>query len=408
MKIAQVIHGYPPDYMAGSEVYTYNLSKELARSHEVHVFTRYIDKDEIRYSVKNTTYDGVNVYRINNPQKISSFDEVYLDKTIEDEFNRFLGEVNPDVVHFGHLNHLSMFLVKQAKDFGVPVIFTLHDFWLICQRGQYINPQMEICGDQSVDKCRSCLSSHYAAHPSAQEMELRMKAARETLSMVDIFIAPSRFLMSKFVEFGVPEDKIIYSDYGFDTDYFKDFHREPSATIRFGYIGTHIPTKGVDVLIRAFNNIEEKKAVLKIYGPSSSNTNHLKSLVDNVSIEFMGGYKNWEVADVLARLDAIVVPSIWYENSPLVIHEAFMAGIPVIASDMGGMAEYVDHMKNGLLFKLGDYQDLMDKMSILIEQPELIQSLGNNAPAVKSIEENAIEMINIYRTYISRFQDASE
>ena len=227
-----------------------------------------------------------------------------------------------------------------------------------------------------------------------------MDTTREIFSLVDLFIAPSRFLMKKFLEFGIPKEKMVYSDYGFNMNYFKDIKKKKVDAIRFGYIGTLIPTKGVNVLIRAFNEIEDKKIKLKIFGPYLRDTDRLKAMVKNGNIKFMGGYKNWEVGNVLSDLDVIVVPSIWYENSPLVIHEAFLAKIPVIASNAGGMAELVQHMKNGLLFKIGDPMDLGRKIDLLIKNPEMIRKLGQNAPAVKTIEENANELLDFYRMFM--------
>jgi len=224
----------------------------------------------------------------------------------------------------------------------------------------------------------------------------------EMLEAVDLFIAPSHFLRDFFIAHGVPADRIIYSDNGMQVAHFAGFRREPSDQLRFGFIGTLIPSKGVHILIEAFNPVPPNRARLLIFGvdvPFDGWPGYdcdLRRMATNPSIAFMGGFANEQVADVLSSIDVLVVPSIWYENSPLTIHEAFLARIPVIAANLGGMAEYVHHMHNGLLFRPRDPADLRTQMMKLIENPGLLEVLRTNIPAVKSIAENAAEMEELY------------
>ncbi len=400
MRIAQVIHGFPPEYMAGSEVYTHALVSELAKRHDLSVFTRIENPYKEKYETEIQKRNGFDVFRINNTSRHPRFKSRYRDKAIESEFENFLDLYDPEIMHFGHLNHLSTAMVLQAKERGIPVIFTLHDFWLICQRGQFLMGDFSICDGQDDRKCARCLSKWVPKKEALAEIGKRMRYLKKVMSGVDLYIAPSRFLMDKFIEFGVPENRIIYSDYGFDTSRFNGFKRSRSSKVRFGYIGTHIRSKGVNILMDAFNQINSNDVELKIYGRRMKDTVYLESMIQREGVKFMGGYDNQDVAKVLAGLDAIVVPSIWYENSPLVIHEAFLARIPVIASNKGGMAEYIHHMDNGLLFDLGNSRDLADKILMLAENRELIEELGGNAPPVKSIEKHAEELVEIYNQFL--------
>ncbi len=109
----------------------------------------------------------------------------------------------------------------------------------------------------------------------------------------------------------------------------------------------------------------------------------LRPMATNPSIAFMGSFANDQVADVLSQIDVLVVLSIWYENSPLTIHEAFMAGIPVIASNIGGMAEHVHHMENGLLFEVGDPADLRQKTIYLLRTVVLLRSSAETSNQLK-------------------------
>jgi glycosyltransferase involved in cell wall biosynthesis len=108
----------------------------------------------------------------------------------------------------------------------------------------------------------------------------------------------------------------------------------------------------------------------------------------------------------MAEIDVLVVPSIWHENSPLTIHEAFLAKTPVIASNIGGMAELIQDEVNGLLFKVGDVADLREKITMIVQHPDLISKLSANIGPVKTIEENAVEIEQIYGDLIARSRTA--
>jgi glycosyltransferase involved in cell wall biosynthesis len=392
--------------MAGSEVYTFNLTREQAKTNEVYVFTRIEDASKEAYHVIDERIDGIQIRRINRPHKERTLTARYLDERTDEMFREYLGSVAPDIVHIDHLSHLSTNIAIIAKEeFGHPVAFTLHDYWLLCSRGQLITGDLEICPGPKVADCAGCLKRWTKPMDAQQEIEARNRQMDKVISTVDMFIAPSRFLNEIFIDHGMPRERIVYSDYGFDISLFDGISRKPSDHLRIGYIGTHIPTKGLHVLIEAFNRLQDTEAELLIYGQRTKNTETLERLCENPNIQFMGGYPNWKIGGVLSRLDTIIVPSVWYENSPLVIHEAFLAKMPVITSNRGGMAELVSHMENGLLFELGSDEDLEDKLRMLIDDPGLAKRLGDNTPMVKSIHEDAQYLQGIYEGLVGNGQD---
>ena len=181
----------------------------------------------------------------------------------------------------------------------------------------------------------------------------------------------------------------------------------------FGYIGTHIPAKGVDHLIQAFGGLPGDSR-LRIWGRDRGvETQGLRALANSLPgsggerVEWMGEYRNQDIVqDVFNRCDAIVVPSIWAENSPLVIHESQQARIPVITADYGGMAEYVHHAQNGLLFTHRDPKSLTKQMRRLADDPELARSLGSRGYMqsadgnVPDMQTHAIAVEEIYRSLV--------
>ncbi len=451
MRIALVIHGFPPENMAGSEVYTCNLAVELAKKHEVFVFQRTADPDRPEYDVQKRGYRGLNITAINNNfRKCPDFSWTYRNDEIAKKFGEFLDETRPDVVHFHHLTCLSTTCVEEAKKRGLPVVYTLHDFWLICQRGQLLTRDLHICPGPSVEACAECLAGQLAmgertkkaaealkkglpvlggkgrakellrkvflfssktlqrdGTKAAGKIRQREGHIRETLSLIDRFISPSEFVREKFIEAGVPEDRITFLDNGFDTAIFKGLKRKPSKKIRFGYIGTWIPSKGVHVLLKAFSRVKESKATLTVYGRHAAYDGYrdygkdLEALADNKAIRLAGPYDNSDVGKILSGIDVLIVPSIWYENSPLTVHEAYLAGVPVLASDIGGLAEYVGEGRGGMNFRAGDDKDLYEKIKEIMDNPSLIEKMRSTIPPVKSIEENAGELEGIYRDLAS-------
>ena len=400
MKILQVIHGYPMRYNAGSEVYTQGLAQALAARHEVHVFTRQENAFLPEYATHSETdpSDPRVALRVINMARAR---DGYRHAAVDAAFAELLDDIRPDVVHVGHLNHLSTSLVFEAKSRRVPVAFTLHDYWLMCPRGQFIQmyPQdtsqvWPVCGGQDDRKCAvRCYARYFSGGADEYETDAaywtgwvgrRMAHAREVCDAVDVFIAPAMYLLRRFRgDFGIPERKLTYLDYGFHLERMAGRIRTPGEPFTFGYIGTHIPAKGVNHLIESFGQVSGD-ARLRIWGRDRGvETAGLRALARGLPngagdrIEWMREYRNQDiVSDVFNLCDAIVVPSIWAENSPLVIHEALQARVPVITADYGGMAEYVRHELNGLLFAHRDPRSLARQMQRLADDPAFARGLG--------------------------------
>lgn len=431
LKILQVIHGYPPRYNAGSEIYTQTLAHGLARQgHTVAVFTRKEDPQQPNYEMSlELDYNNptIRLHTINLVNSRDSFSHDEVDKRFDD----VLDEFNPDVVHVGHLNHLSTSVVQRAAKKGKPILFTLHDFWLMCPRGQFLQFNLggdsrALCDGQEDRKCAvHCYSRYFTGLPSAEARDIeywtawvrdRMAHIREVVEHVNLFIAPSQYLRQRFVkEFGVRSDKITYLDYGFDRQRLNSRSRKKEGDFVFGYIGTHTTPKGIDVLIRAFAMVRGH-ARLRVWGRDNPQvTPALKEMGRNLPLlqrellEWRGEYRNECILrDVLNNVDAIVVPSIWVENSPLVIHEAQQAGVPIITSNLGGMAEYVKHEVNGLLFRPGDVSDLSFQMQRFVDDPTFASRLGEygylKSPTgnVPSIDEHVRNVTSLYEQVLRR------
>ncbi|NKC13743.1 MAG: glycosyltransferase [Gammaproteobacteria bacterium] len=400
MKVLQVMHGYPMRYNAGSEVYTQTLCHSLAARHEVHVFTRQEDSFAPDFAMRRAVDADdprVTLHVVNVPRSRDRYRHVGVDQ----RFAELLDMLHPQVVHIGHLNHLSTSLVAEAASREIPIVYTLHDYWVMCPRGQFMQMHpadpadlWAACDGQEDGKCaQRCYARYFSGAADEYEHDVahwthwvarRMKHIRAMAELVDRFIAPARYLYERYRdEFGLPERKLVYRDYGFDLERLRGRCRAPGEPFVFGYIGTHIPAKGIHHLLAAFGRVRGA-ARLRIWGrPRGQDTQSLKAIAralpDNAGerVEWLSEYRNQDIVrDVFNRVDAIVVPSIWAENSPLVIHEALQARVAVITARYGGMAEYVHHEVNGLLFAHRDPTALAEQMQRVADDPELARTLG--------------------------------
>jgi len=419
MKILKIIHGYPPYYNAGSEVYSQSIVNEMKKEHLITVFTREENEYKPDFNFRKETLQNVNFVFVNMARGKDAYNHEFLNH----QFENFVQEIKPDIAHIGHLNHLSTGIIDVLSENKIPMVYTLHDFWLMCPRGQFLQRNFDgknlfnLCEKQENKKCAENCYSMYSNNNSelnnwSDWINTRMIAVKQISKKIDLFIAPSKYLKSIFVnEFELPENKIIYLDYGFPTHYLKPIIPKTNGVYTFGYIGTHIPAKGINLLIEAFKFVKGKTK-LKIYGrEQGQNTKALKEMAKTSEneIEFCGEYVNNNLATtVFNNVNCIVVPSIWTENSPLVIHEAQACKIPVITADVGGMAEYVEDKINGLLFKHRNVTSLAEKLQWAIDNVELMRTYGQRGylysenGEVISIKEHCEKLIGIYRKLISK------
>jgi glycosyltransferase involved in cell wall biosynthesis/MoaA/NifB/PqqE/SkfB family radical SAM enzyme len=426
MNILKIIHGYPTNYNAGSEVYSQSICNELSKQHKVSVFTReenpYSPDFAIRHENAN---DNLDFYFVNNPQGKDG----YRHEQLDNNFAELLKQIKPDIAHIGHLNHLSTGLVDELNKQNIPIVFTLHDFWLMCPRGQFLTRSIgeannfHLCAGQQDSKCATnCYKVYFSGNKADEEQDIeswsnwvhnRMIETKGIINKVDLFISPSQYLRNRFINyFSILESKIIFLDYGFPTKYLTQTEKSKEKTnFTFGYIGTHTVAKGVNDLIEAFKQIEEP-ATLKIYGRENGQSTKALTLLAATSknkIEFAGEYFNHNLAnDVFSKVDCIVVPSIWAENSPLVIHEAQSCKIPVITADFGGMKEYVQHKVNGLLFEHRNINSLKEQMRFAIANPILLRQFGEKGylfsdnGSVPNIQNHCKELEKLYNRFTSK------
>ena len=446
LRVLYVVHGFPPDTWAGTEVYTLGLALEMQRrGHEVVILTRAPAAQSIEdggpadFSVSQGEFQGVQVWRMTHRLQHANLRESYHQPKAEAAFREVLLRVKPDIVHFQHLIHLSASLPKVCREFGVPSLITVNDYWAVCARVQLVRPDGVRCDENQGLGCLVCVKDKNpkqiaaakqmlpvidpliamlgaAAHvPGMHQLaqyagEYKDMAERHEFvvgcyAACDLAIAPSRFLRGKLLDTGLFDaHKVLYSDYGTLTDNIRAIERapDPQGKLRLGYVGTNVWYKGVDVLVRALNLLAGRPVELHVFGDFKPDKDayhaELQRLAGAGNVVFHGRFDNQKIAGVYERIDALVVPSTWFENSPITIHESYLFATPILTSNIGGMAELIRDEIDGLHFEVGDAEDLARQIARLIDEPGLYAKLCANFPRIKTMVEDAREMEVRYRS----------
>ena len=446
MKIAYVLHQYLPFYNSGTEQYVHHLAKKLvARGEDVRIFCFEANfaRNRPYTGLSEDVHDGIPVTRISGwsglyPNYVLS---QYYNPFYAKLFGEFLREGEIEVIHFFQNSYLSAALLEEAKVAGIPFTVNLMDFWYLCPRVQLLKNDGTLCkGPGTVRECIDCLAPHdanYGAllpylegkaavpveeaafeHGDAEflaasdpyhlvaAMGVRPYILRRTLALADEVISPSEFMKSLFVKNGYDPERIRIVRYGVEKEALSTANPPSSGEgFHVGYMGTISPHKGLHVLVRAFRSLKGEGVSLHVHGDMEPFPDYARKVreaaEEDERIRFHGRYEAARLPEVLAGIDLVVVPSLWYENTPFVVLEAMASGTPVAASDLGGLTELVQHGKNGLLFPAGDEAALGEALRRLAEEPARLAALRPDPSTVRSLDENAEEFLGIYRDLVS-------
>ncbi len=414
MRILFVLHTFPPESWGGTELHVLGLARTLSKEHDVRIFCRGGDSRRADGDIIQDFQDGLLVTRFNNLYTgYDDFTWIHRNPSAHAAFVDELDSFRPDVVHFHHLTNLSTTLPAAAKARGLPVVITLHDFWMVCLRGQRLHPDMTICETIEEERCHDCLSGiwpqWFLPREAGDETPSPLRAFRENTqeaaSLADLVITPSVFHRERMLEeMDLDPERVEAIPHGLDHSMFHSVHdaRQPVKTI--GYVGSVVPPKGVHVLLEAFNLLQDDSLELRIHGSApvfhdkKDYLGELRRMAEDAAgkVRFMGHYDNARVPTLLEDIDILVVPSLWWETFSLTIREAMLAGIPVVASNLGAMREALADSQAGLLFEAGRPRDLARKLKRLIDDERLRLRLSNRRLEVKTLERNAQDYLDVY------------
>lgn len=443
MKILLTTHVFLPDYSSGTEILTFNVAKELQRlGHEVEVCTGFLAKPGLADTERFDEYDyeGIRVHRFLHDmapmgEQSNVAEAEYNNLFFAHWFRGYLRNFRPDITHFFHLGLLSASAIDVCQELSVPMAMTPTDFWLICPNNQLRLPDNSLCKGpdrDSVNCMKHAVSNNQSPRvakifnrlphsavafmiwginrgafsgswfsPMVRALDQRAGFLRERMNRLDRVIVPTRLMEALLVANGLNEDKVVFSRFGIRPLPREAHCSNAEGKLRIGFIGGLSEHKGAHLLIAAVRRLSTLVALeLRIYGRTDLNPAYLERLQKlsdgDQRIRFCGTFPNDSIGKILAELDVLVVPSIWYENTPLVIYSAQASGCPVVASNLGGMAEVVEHEKNGLLFEAGNIADLSATIERLAGDRQLLNHLAENALKPKSISDYVSELQIIY------------
>lgn len=450
MKVLLVVHQYLPRHITGTEQYVRALARGMRRQGlDARVLAYeplvqfdspdrlFLERDEI---VEDVPVRRIGVHHRQSPNpELRDYENPLAGRLLA----RFLDEFSPDVVHLFHPRNIGTGAVEEPLLRGLPLVVHLMDFWWICPNYLLWRRDGRLC-DGPPERgagCIGCIDPRLEASLAERGVARAVKrigrwptppgnqgasAVRQAhallgrkehliglLARADRCIAPSRFLGRIYQEHGLPSERLLHLPYGLDPQRFADMPPRKRAPGRpqldIGYVGSISRHKGVHVLLEALQHVDAADVRLHLHGSRDSQPGFSEALVDGITdprVVFHGPFRPAELGRVLASLDVLVVPSLWYENTPFSVLEALHVGLPVIASDLGGIAEAVANGESGLLFPAGDANALAALLAEIAADPSRLQRLVPLRPP--TIDANVGALCALYAELLAMPDRAPE
>jgi glycosyltransferase involved in cell wall biosynthesis len=450
MRVLLTTHAFLPRSLAGVEVYTARLAKALQElGHDVRVLSAIHDLASAPYSVRGGRVGSIDVIEIVNPHLEGTLEATYRVPAIDRAIENALLEFRPECVHAQHLLNLSTGLVPSARRLGACVVLTLHDYWLSCPRdGLRMQTDGTLCAAVDHNVCAPCMATSaylvppiqrgasrwlqtiglgqalHTAHLRAprltaalmrlvrnlspvrsrrlvRALDARAVHLRETIADLDAAIAPTRFARDRAAEWGLPPEKLRWVTFGAIAGPTRS--RPAGPRRRLAYVGTLSAHKGAHVLLEALSTVSRPNWTLDLFGNPAVDPEYIARLHQLANGDARIRFRGLVTADgpnaIWPTIDLLVVPSLWWENSPLVVLEALAAGVPVVASRTGGVPEIVPDGA-GLLVPPGDVAALRTALEDVIEGRRLSDAL--DPLPLKTTTEGARELAALYAELIAR------
>ena len=375
-RILVISHGHPDFSLGGAEIAAYNLYNSYKTDPEV---------EESWFLARADRGRGAGgAIRMRRPNEYlweQAIDDWHMMKAANQDslttwFADLIRALNPTIVHMHHYAHMGLEFIQVIKQVNpdIKIFFTIHEYMAICKHnGQMVKTgdDHKLCSSESFDECHQCYPEQ-----TAEDFWLRKHYFESHFKLIDGFISPSEFLRQRYIEWGIDPEKIIMIENGQ-----QDIEPLPPRTLvegeqhnRFAYFGQLTPYKGIDLLLEALHGLkkrERKNIVVEVHGANleqhsgefQERVKELsRSLIKEGVRRWVGPYRPEEQLDRMKNIDWVIVPSIWWENSPMVIQESFVAGRPLLVSDIGGMAEKVTDGVDGVHFSARNSLDLGKKL----------------------------------------------
>jgi glycosyltransferase involved in cell wall biosynthesis len=438
MRVFHVLTHFMPRQVAGTEMYVYALQSQLQALglDGGVIIPGFSDEGSTAY-----TYQNTKVYSYAQPAAFSD-EEIkgYAAPVGITSFRQLLEALKPDVLHFHEIsgaNGITVFHFEVAKSMGIPLLFTMHLAGYVCVTGTLLqNTEQHCSGIIDISTCVRCSFRHQHLPPVAasaagilsglcritgiemykrkgkmagvlgrSEMLLRHRERlRQIASHCNTIVALNSWFASILLQNAVPPEKIKVVEQGLPflperNGTFSDTANIAGGPLRLVFVGRIYPAKGLHILLEALAACNPEDFSLDIYGPcnDAAYMRRCEGLVKpGYSVSFRGVIKPGETVRQLRDYHLLCLPSSVTEMAPLVIQEAFAAGIPVIASDVYGNEAFIKHRENGLLFECNKVVSLQQQLQACVEEPSLLKKLQQGITHPRSFYAVARDYLKLY------------
>ncbi|MFO7888942.1 MAG: glycosyltransferase family 4 protein [bacterium] len=373
--------------MGGAERYYFELS-DILESHDHQVIPFSMNHPDnfstpySKYFVDFIDYDHISFSK-NPVQGISAFMRMIYSTQAQKRIQRLIDKEKPDIAHIHMIDHqLSPSILDTLKKNGIPIIQTVHQYKLVC-------PNYRLYNMRTKNICEKCLGGNYF-HPLIERCHKNSFIASFMISMetsihkffrlyeknIDLFHVPSSFMGAKLIQAGIDKNKVDHLFYTIDIEKFKPHYECKDYFVYYGRLALE---KGIMTLLKSMHRISSSKLVIVGDGPQKQ---ELKEYVESQNLKnviFAGLKYKGELTKIISNAKFVVVPSEWYDNSPLVIYESFAMGKPVIGSNIGGIPELIKDKNCGLIFDPGNSDMLAEKINCMLASDKLILDYGKKA-----------------------------
>jgi len=404
LRVAHLVHGWPPFQHAGTELYAYWLVCRQRAKHEVAVYARAADPSRGEGEAMELLDGGVRVrlvtnnFTARNPLRRNAI----RDRALERDFERFLRDERPQLLHVHHLAGHTFSLPAVARRLGIPIVMQIQDWWFACARVNRFHRDGKRCSGPQPGKCERCAtltklppaaSSNRALHA------VRRAAARAALRTAGAFVAGSDAIRADYADLVPCSTPFHVIPYGVAIDAARAPRAPAQRPIRFGYVGSVAPHKGVGVAVEAMRELED--ATLHVWGDANAFPGYVASMEHGPNVVFEGKFREEEKPRVFAAMDVLLVPSIGLESFGLAAHEAMACGVPVIASAGGALSEMFEPGVCGDFFPAGDATALRTILRRIIDDPAIVDRWSQRLPQPKRDDVHAEEIEGVYRSVLA-------
>jgi len=446
MNITYFVHCFYPNHFFGTESYTFNIANHAKRrGHGVNIVSaKFPGEKESKQFLHKYEYRGLTVYEFDkNRMKPNDIGETYYQPEMYTHLLNLVKRLRPDIVHITHLLNHTAVLLRVLDELKIPTVATFTDYFGFCFNCKLQPVEGGFCSGPSLSRtnCLACFLKEisynqkfpilkfifnktpwviWTAHTLrffsrfpfplkkrhrkvVSDLYVRPDILKEYYHNYAFAVAPSRVLKKAYLKNGFTSP-LKLQHFGVDIDRSLKPEKPAGSKIRFGYIGQFDRHKGIDILLQAFADVEE--AELHLYGKSDQNTIYMKQLKQlnrkyaSPAI-FQGTFPPQKLAEILANIDYLVIPSRWSENSPLILLQALATHTPVVVSDVDGMTEFVTEGKNGFIFPVDNVVALSNILNRIVSDPDMSRRMSNSTHYYRTTDDMGTDIIESYNQLLN-------